>query len=86
MTVINEFVPVKIEYEKCSQINLTSAELETLENAMSIIRLFQQSIDNDSDDCDIMSTTTGEIIHMNEIPRVLGVLSGICDNEEWITL
>ena len=73
MTIYKKTIPM---YE----INLTPDEIDTLMRADDILTQFQ---DIASEDHDIMSLTTGEIIDYENLSVARGIIGGIADNNKW---
>ena len=73
---------IKSEIKVTHDIVLTEEESATLQRANDIladvIRLL--GFANNHNDYRLMSSTTGELIHISELRRARGILSGIVDN------
>lgn len=58
------------------------ADYEALER---VITMMASLLTDMGADVTMMATNTGEVIEMEELPRMMGILSGIKDNDLWET-
>lgn len=55
-------------------------DINCLKRSISIVKTLTDSLPEDSE---IVSNTTGEVIEIKELSRVMGILQGLIDNSEW---
>ena len=71
---------MNIAMERLATINLTDEELDALEIVydlcLEITRVFPK-------DREIQSISTGEVIMIDELPRVRGILCALINESEW---
>ena len=71
---------MNIKLERLATINLTDEELDALnivyDLCLEVTRTFPK-------DRDIQAVSTGEIILLDELPRVRGILSALMSEDEW---
>jgi hypothetical protein len=71
---------MEIKKEKIIRIGLTLAEKEEFESVYDALADIMLSCGKRNK---LISVETGEVIDMDEIPRVLGILSGFMDHSAW---
>lgn len=70
---------------KCSEksVILTSLSIQEKENMESTYETLKEIMVSCGKLNKLVSVSTGEVIEMEEIPRVLGILSGFLSNNAW---
>lgn len=71
---------MEIKKEKIIRVALTLAEREEFESVHDALADIMLSCGKRNK---LISVETGEVIDMDEIPRVLGILSGFMDHSAW---
>jgi hypothetical protein len=71
---------MEIKKEKIIRIALTLAEREDFESVYDVLADIMLSCGKRNK---LISVETGEVIGMDEIPRVLGILSGFMNCSAW---
>lgn len=71
---------MEIKKEKIIRVALTLAEREEFESVYDALADIMLSCGKRNK---LISVETGEVIDMDEIPRVLGILSGFMDHSAW---
>ena len=71
---------MEIKKERIIRIGLTLAEREEFESVYDALADIMLSCGKRNK---LISVETGEVIDMDEIPRVLGILSGFIDHSAW---
>ena len=61
--------------------NMSATDKLAIEHTMELLKNIQHSFDEGAI---LSSTTTGESFTIDELPRVLGILSGLSENDEWV--
>jgi hypothetical protein len=70
---------------KCSEksVILTSLSIQEKENMKNTYETLKEIMISCGKLNKLVSVSTGEVIEMKEIPRVLGILSGLLDSNAW---
>ena len=70
---------------KCSEksVILTSLSIQEKENMKNTYETLKEIMVSCGKLNKLVSVSTGEVIEMEEIPRVLGILSGLLDSNAW---
>ena len=71
---------MEIKKEKIIRVALTLAEREEFQSVYDALADIMLSCGKRNK---LISVETGEVISMDEIPRVLGILSGFMDHSAW---
>lgn len=71
---------MEIKKEKIIRVGLTLDEREEFESVYDALADIMLSCGKRNK---LVSVETGEVISMDEIPRVLGILSGLMDYSAW---
>lgn len=71
---------MEIKKEKIMRVALTLAEREEFQSVYDALADIMLSCGKRNK---LISVETGEVIDMDEIPRVLGILSGFIDHSAW---
>ena len=71
---------MEIKKEKIIRVALTLDEREEFQSVYDVLADIMLSCGKRNK---LISVETGEVIDMDEIPRVLGILSGFIDHSAW---
>jgi hypothetical protein len=66
--------------KKIYELKATSKQKEALAIVLDMLTETQNTFGRV---CELTSTSTGEVIEVEELARVKGILSGLLDNSDW---
>lgn len=71
---------MKMQKRNFTTTEMTVEDINAIWRTMDIVNTLASHI---TEKADLISLITGEVVQISELPRVLGVLSALRDNEIW---
>lgn len=73
---------MKIKSQEIAKVELTQMERNILATSCEILSRLEMAF-TDNSHADLISVETGEVISLDDIPKVVGILDGIKYNTYW---